>query len=568
MGTVRTAGYGIQALLFPEVFMKLLRFTVVLGSACAAWLVGCGDAPTDSTELTDGLSNIDPQNGPEGDGTWMGEPTGAGCEPDAGTPPTDGGPSPDAVLVTSTTRFFTSVGMSERVEDLSANPPEILVPQGATFSLILGSAVPGGWEFRGVPQGPYYLRSGSSHVITSARHVDIGRNRLGRQDAVYSDINWTPLQFNLLNMAPWTNWAGSLQPGSSLQLTSAQVDIFGWANLFELIPDGQTSLLTNQADLGLGSGYNLPIFEAARGDRMYVSQLSQFSAGTLPDGTPLGYSAVERAVEMGAFDFVPDGVTPLPATGVLQPVRMREFPMEWRLPAYTRFASDVHPLAAANLPTFQVLPSAHGISEGWIGYSGELLTLSLPRAASFDFTTRLKFGNPFPLNWGVIGYAGYSFRHPAAVPDGSGRSINISGSLSSFDTLDNVIAGPIQPRVSPPRSLTIDGVPASVPREVGSVSPVIAWVPPTLGTPNAYRISFYRYDPALNFAFLASTLYAPGSATQVRLPPDMLQPDSIYYLRVAAIDASNFDMERHPFTSHEKLPYSSADAVSSFITTP
>ncbi|TQF09139.1 hypothetical protein FJV41_46205 [Myxococcus llanfairpwllgwyngyllgogerychwyrndrobwllllantysiliogogogochensis] len=550
--------------------MQLPRFSVVLVSACAAWLVGCGDAPADSMELADGLSTIDPRSGPTGDGTWMGEPTGAGCEPDAGTPPpTDGGPSADTVLVTSTTRFFTSVGISEQVEDLSANPPEILVPQGATFSLILGSAVPGGWEFRGVPQGPYYLHTGTTHVITSARHVDVGRNRLGREDAIYSEFNWAPLQINLLNLAPWTpSGSGNLQPGSSLQLTSGQVDLFGWMDLFERVPGGQTSILTNQASLSLGSGYNIPIFEAARGDRMYVNQLSQFSAQALSDGTPVGYAAVERSLEVGAFDFAPDGVNPLPVSGMLQPVRMREFPVEWRLPAFTRFASEVHPLAAPWTPTLQVLPAAHGLSEGWIGYSGELLTLRLPRASSFDYTTRLKFGNPFPQNWGVVGASGYSFRHSVLLPDGSGKSLAISGTISTVDTLDNLIAGPLQPRVSPPRSLTIDGVPASVPREVGSVSPVIAWAPPTLGTPNAYRVAFYRYDPDLNFAFQTASLYVPGSATQVRLPPDVLQPDSIYYLRVGAIDAPGFDMERHPFTTHEQVPYSSADAVSSLITTP
>ncbi|MCP3065032.1 hypothetical protein LXT21_40285 [Myxococcus sp. K38C18041901] len=533
--------------------MKLVRLSAVLGSACVVWLVGCGEAPRHEQELDDGQSHIDP-------GTENASPTDGGPSPDAGPPS-------DAVLVTNTTRFYTSVGIAEQVNDLSAHPPEILVQQGSTFQIILGSAVPGGWRFNNVPSGPYYLRTGSTQVITDARHIDIGSNRLGRMDAEYSNSYLTALQINLLNLAPWQNTWSSLQPGSSLQLTSGEVDLFGYVNIFDQIPDGQTTLLTNQADLGLSSGYNLPIFDASKGDRMYVNQLSQFSAGTAPDGTALGYAAVERSVQMGAFDYVPDGITPLAVSGYLQPTPMREFPIEWRLPVYTQFATDVHPQATGSTPLFEVLPNAHNTGGRWVGYSGELLNLFLPRSASFNFTSRLKFGNPFPSSWGLVGIHSYPFRVLSPVPDDSGISMYLSGRLYSYDVFDNLIAGPVQPRVSPPRALTIDGVPASVQREVGTNSPVLAWTPPTLGTPHAYRVSIYRYDSELRFLRPAGSIYAPGSTTQLRLPPGTLQPDSIYYLRVASIVSPGFDLSE-PFTSLEKLPFHSAEAISSFFTTP
>ncbi|QDE91923.1 hypothetical protein BHS06_24705 [Myxococcus xanthus] len=37
---------------------------------------------------------------------------------------------------------------------------------------------------------------------------------------------------------------------------------------------------------------------------------------------------------------------------------------------------------------------------------GAPLTLQMPRAASFNFTQRLQFGNPFPSFWGVVGRLG------------------------------------------------------------------------------------------------------------------------------------------------------------------
>ncbi|WP_426733509.1 hypothetical protein [Myxococcus faecalis] len=554
--------------------MKSPRWSFLLGATCVAWLAGCGSGAPESNGLGAGLSSVDTDTDSTGDGTWMGEPVAEGCEPDGGVP-TDGGvPSADAgvpegvVWVKSTARFHTSVGIAERQEDLSANPPEILVPTGSTFEFHQGSPhQEGGWLFTGIRQGPYYLRTGSTFLVTSSRYVDVGRNRLGRPDAQYVDVSSSPLQVNLLNLAPWQNWESGTQPGSSLQLTSSQVDLYSTASIFDFIPDGATSIVTPNAvmDSGLGT---LPVFEADKGDRLYVNQLSEFSAGVLPDGRPLSYTAVERSAQVGAFDFMPDGFTPMPLTGLLQPTRMREFPIEWRLPDFARFASQVHPNAQPGIPRLDLVPGPHGLQEGWIGYTGELLTLSLPRGTSYDLTARLRFGNPYPSNWGVIGVVGYSFRNQERMPDGSGRLGSINGSYTEWDAVDNLIAGPLVPKLSPPLAFTIDGVSATIPRRVGTVSPVLAWTPPLVGTPSAYRVSIQRFDPDFGFALTWRVLYMPGSVTQVRLPPDVLEPATSYVATVSAIDSPNVDIQSFPFRTLDRLPYRSFTATSSYFTTP
>ncbi|MFY2562661.1 hypothetical protein ACN469_34025 [Corallococcus terminator] len=553
----------------------MLRLSFLLGATCVAALAGCGSDSSAPGGLQEGLSPVDTDSSASGDGTWMGEPVAEGCGPDggsadAGSPDAgvDGGPANQGVvLVKQTTRFHTSVGVAEREEDLSANPPELLVFNGSTFTLFLGSPANGGWRFTGVPQGPFYLRTGSTYFVTSSRYVDLGRNRLGRPDAEYVDIIDMPLQLNLLNLAPWQPWLSSYQPGTDLQLTSGQVDLFATPFLHETPPDGATSVVTAEASLGSSLG-NFPVFEADRGDRLYINQLGSFSAGTLPNGQPLGYSAVERSVQAGALDFRPDGVTPMPVTGLLQPARMREFPLEWRLPEFARFASEAHPNALPGLPRLDVVPGAHGLSDGWIGYTGELLTLSLPRGSSYDFTSRLKFGNPYPSNWGLVGVVSYSFRNQERLPDGSGRLGSLTASYTAWDEFDRLIAGPVTPQVSPPRSFTIDGVPASVPRKVGTASPVFAWAPPTLGTPTAYRVTISRLDLDFGFSMTWRSLYLPGSATQVRLPPDILEPGTTYHATVNAIDSPQLDIQTYPFRTLERLPYRSAGTVSSYFTTP
>jgi hypothetical protein len=252
---------------------------------------------------------------------------------------------------------------------------------------------------------------------------------------------------------------------------------------------------------------------------------------------------------------------------VLQPVSMTELPIEWRLPEYTIRASEVHPAATLSLPTFSIVPAAHGLTNGWIGYSGELLNLNLPQGASFNFTRRLTYGNPFPSTWGVVGTTRYSYRVVASVA-GSATQYTLSGSIGTSDVLTNLVAGPLLPRVTPPRSLSIDGIAASVQREVGAVSPVISWLPPAVGSPTAYRLTLYRFAPGKTSATAHARFYLPGSATQVRLPAGTLAPSSIHYLRLAAVDAPNYDVEREPFGSAERLPYADADTISSLFTTP
>ncbi|WP_241758753.1 hypothetical protein [Pyxidicoccus parkwayensis] len=540
--------------------MRHLSFLLV--PACAAWLgCGAGGEPGTSQELQDGQSHVG-RDTTGGDGTWIDVPVTEGCSPDGGTP------TGDTVLVTSTTRFHTAVGIAERIDDLSASPPEVLVPNGAIFTRITGSAVDGGYQFSGVPSGAYYLKAGSSYVVTDERHVDIGSNRLGRPDTAFSTAAFSPVQLNLVGLAPWMPWQSNSVPGTALQVTSKQVDLYGGVDILDMDPTGQTSIVSAGSQMWVGTG-PMPVFEADKGDRIVVNQLQPMDAGTLPDGGALAYTTVVRSLEMGALDFTPDGVTPMPITGVMQPVPMAEFPIEWRLPRYTARASEVHPTATPSLPYFYVTAAAHGLSDGWVGYSGELLTLQLPRGASYDFTRRLTYGNPFPSSWDAVGAVQYSFRTLQPIPGIPGGQSYLTGTFVTYDRLDNLVAQPLQPRVSPPRELSIDGVPASVAREVGTASPVISWLPPTLGSVGAYRVAIYRFDPeTLSGGLSILRFYVPGSVTQVRLPAGSLASGNIYFLRVAAMESPGYDVERKPFTYGEPLPFSSAEAISSFFTTP
>jgi hypothetical protein len=495
----------------------------------------------------------------------MGEPLSAGCEPgDGGTP---GG---DTVRVTSHSRYYTLVGIAEKPSGMSANPPYLLIPDAGTFTRIDGTFTDGGYQYAGVPQGTYYLRTGSNYILTDSRHVELGSDEIGRSDVVHTNVTMSPLQLDLSNLAPWVTYGSQAVQPSRLEFLSRQVDLMGEVFFDEDPVDGQTSMSTTQA-WAWNLANTFPLFEAAKGDSMYVNQLGAVDAGTLPDGGALTHHTVVRSLELTPFDFTPDGVTPLPLGGVMQPVPTRELSVEWRLSEFLAPARQLHPSAVSGRPLLFVDAAPHRPEDGWVSYSSGLVNLQLPAGASYTFTRRLAYGDPFPSSWARIGTADYSMSYRNVVPDGSGQTFSMSfRALRTHDRLDDLVAAPIVPRITPPRGLTIDGLDANVQRQVGAASPVIAWLPPDVGTPTGYNVALYRLENNRGYylARYQTTLRVPGSITQVRLPPGTLLPGSIYFVLVTALDITGHDPKHRPFQSLAGLPQGSAQAASSLFTTP
>ncbi|MBZ4422451.1 hypothetical protein [Myxococcus sp. RHSTA-1-4] len=500
-----------------------------------------------------------------GDSAWAEAPLCSECAPDDGGVPAD-----DTVLVTNHESYHTLAGVAQRPYDMSANPPHLLVPDAGTFTRIDGTATDGGYLFTGVPQGTtYYLRRNRTVVVTDARHVEIGTDLLGRPDAILTDIGVTPLELDLSNLAPWAPYGSAAGP-SSLELVSGQLDVAGDVYFYDEPLAGQTHVTTTQAE-SWNMGLPFSVFEAARGDALYVNQLGAVDAGALPNGNALTSLTVVRSVELAPFDFTPDGVTPLPLSGVMQSVPTQALSVDWRLPEYTARAAQIHPSATPQKPLLVVEAGAHRPESGWVSYSGTLLRLELPTGASFNFTRLLSYGTPFPSTWARVGSAVYPFRYRDVLPDGSGRTFSMSfHNMIVRDRVEGLAAAPLRPRVTPPRGLTIDGLDANVQRQVSSPSPVVAWLPPDVGNPTGYRVALHRYDESLGYGRASLQLYihVPGSTTQVRLPPGVLLPGSIYFLLVTAMDVTGHDVKSRPFNTLGGLPQGTADVISSFFTTP
>jgi hypothetical protein len=300
-----------------------------------------------------------------------------------------------------------------------------------------------------------------------------------------------------------------------------------------------------------------------------VNQISTLDAGTLPsDGGTLTYTAVTRSSYLAPFSF--DGSQSILVQGAMTDPPDTVFPLEWRVSSFLGQTTTVHPQATSSSAYFYVMPAAHGLANGWIGYSGELLTLRLPTGQTDDLVRRLSFGNPFPSTWGVAGEASHSFR--TAVQVAGYPTYYNTASIYQIDRLDKLIANPVALRLSPPRELTLDGVSAYSPRMVGSASPVIGWKPPAIGTATAgYNIRLYKYAPntsgstTLTRKTMAS-FYVGPSVTALRLPSSVLEPAQNYTLEVSALDTVA-DLTQAPYRFNS-LPYSRASATTSVFTTP
>lgn len=80
---------------------------------------------------------------------------------------------------------------------------------------------------------------------------------------------------------------------------------------------------------------------------------------------------------------------------MLQPVPLREFSLEWRLPEYTARASQMHPSATPGSPLLVIEAGAHRPEDGWVSYSGTLFNPApSPSAPSSPRHEALSRGHP------------------------------------------------------------------------------------------------------------------------------------------------------------------------------
>ncbi|MFP2931142.1 hypothetical protein ACLESO_39300 [Pyxidicoccus sp. 3LG] len=493
--------------------------------------------------------------------------TGSGCTDDEPSPTPDGGTTDSSVRIKRVFRHHTAGGVEERPEDFTRNPVELFRLEGDALVAVSGAAGgPGEYVFPDVPQATYYVKQGTTYIVTEARSLDLGVNRLGRADA--TELEQSPTAFLLLDgLDPWHLYPGGPSfledPESRLELVSDELGLV--ADISPNLPDGV--IVAEQEVFPILLSGPMKRFEQARGDKARLVQLSPQLFGTLPYGSVQRYVSASRVLELPPLSH--DGTEALHLEGTLQPLPQSELPLDWKVSAFAAHAAEVSPTATLRDSRFHLYPAAYGLDAGWIGYSGGLLQLTRPFGVSADALGSLSFGNPTPSHWGLVADASSSFS--VQVRDDFGALIRLTTGITVRDVASRLTAGPIVPRILPPRALTLDGTEAYSSRTLAAGAHVVGWQPPSSGAADAYvvvlRRRVFRDDGFPTFSTEAS-LYVDGGATSVRLPADLLKPGERYYLTVRAVLAGGYDVSDKPLMLQDRLPYSEAAALSGLLTVP
>ena len=481
-----------------------------------------------------------------------GDPPGNSCNP----PPEETG-----LVLTQQDAYYTRKGVERRPRDFGALPAEVIPAEGG--APVSGTVVePGRIRFN-VPPGTYLLKnSPTQYIVTSARELDLSSRRMGRPDRGGNPVPAQPshpASLNISGLEPVSASSSPLLYFNSLDLEESG-SFFTLANL----PAGQTTLVDPNAEYFSDWG-SIARFDPAQGDSAWVLQHVERDAGT-PEGAsrPWTYSAVTRAARLDPFSF--NGET-MNIQATLQPLPTQQLRFDLRRDEFDalRLASTQgSPTSNLLLDLYPVLKDPQ---EGWIDFAtGSLLSFFPPRNdAQTPLVREFTYANPYPSPWEPVAQFMVTYSFAITKHDGS-RSIRTSESFFTFEPASNLASTPVRPQVSMARDFKVDGQPAQTARVLGTLTPLVTWEPPAVGTATAYTLRIDSSTPGTSTLSLVTRFYTGPDERSVRLPPGVLKAGTDYVLRITAHHAPGRTPEQAWFST--SIPYASAATVSSLLTTP
>jgi len=427
------------------------------------------------------------------------------------------------------TRYRLSNGTTVvQPSDLSTTVIEAQVERDGAFQVLAGTGrADGSFAIDGVPRDQrYWLRVGTNWYLTRERVVDIGRDILGRPDAVNAAAG-TSLVFDVDGLTPVT--AGD---DFQLEAPDARVGFYSTASALNPITahapaPGDTALVDAvfpfDQDAAAGTS-TFPLIQASRGDAFTLAQLTTRQLGAIT------YQSLERAlttpVEMtqGAATTIHGTLTALPL--LTTTVQLRQA-------AFEALAGAIHPGTVATGMAMVLDPNPAGRV---VNLGTPDLVVASVAAGSGDQALPLVYGNPYPATWPRYVQALPSYQVPYTGPVAGGgttsRVISLTELVWQFVDCDRATLAPV---VSPPRDVEVDGERAGDGVQASAATPVVSWDEPRLGRPAAYSIRIVHLNTAAPFTSSVARLVLDADTHRIRIPAGLLQPGEHYNFQVRAI---------------------------------
>lgn len=456
--------------------------------------------------------------------------------------PPDQESSQDGVSGTALTTYVTDSGEVSRPRDLSATAVAALVPAGAGLRVIEGQGrADGSFAIAAVPAGTYYLRVGTTYVVTAERSLDLGREVLGRPEQ-RAPSPGTALALDVKGLSPW-----AADDAVELFSSNANAYIYDAAALGAPAPMAgatQLALRVPFAANGYGGGN---LIQGDLGDRAYLFQVT---GRTSDKGLP--YGAIAKNLLLPPFT-MKDGAETALAGSFTDVLQTEAASFSWRRSLFAALGSSMSPAAADPRLAVALFCQPGGVARAGFSATPDLLTLSSGEATDVE-TGTLRYGNPFPAAWPLVASATVSFtvklRAPAAPAD---TSIQVSaGRLAAAAAL---LGAPVAPDLGPVQSPLLNGKGAFDPQAGVGETPLVAWTAPALGRPGRYAVTVHRLFTADGKGRSEALARLYTADTSVLVPPGILKAGERYFLRIAAESAP---LSPRPLRSAAPLSYAEA----------
>jgi hypothetical protein len=461
--------------------------------------------------------------------------------------------------VVEVTRFRTLVSDTGRENvpfDMSMADLSALAKDDAGFYVIYPDALmPGDALWHGFPVGPYFMTLNGYNIYTDESALDLGVVNLGRSSATLSDGGVT-LSLDVTGLASWVPFS------DVLQLTSANAGYVA-VNAQSYVaapPDAgateATLALNHFAACSTQIAGFAPLIDADAGD---VAMLTQLRAQVL-DGGLVELRTLVRAATLPPFTEA-DHLTTQVSAALAPAAQSDHFAVDFRQSAFAALLPQVHASAVAASSTLTLTMLPYGPDDGAYTAAPDLAVVR-PVDPSVDVALAFDTGDPFPTGWAKMGTARYSTQVDVPFPDGGSRQV--SADILVADLLPDLLSGPIAPRVSPPRNVTVNGGPADVRTQIPR-TPILSWSKPDIGEPTSYGINLLHLSrvgvgPVI---LLTEDQFFETADTQFEMPFGELAPGEEYVFAITAFEAPASMVTKAPFKG--KLPYSSATMLTALF---